>query len=132
MKVELTEHPKNPAETSRSEEERVYTSAAPTSGGGSWLDQIQPRLHFGHKARRKIPRADGERISKKRTMQFNKGNNVKSICVFHSLERTYDPATRLRVMVVRRLRAMAGAQFTKEHHCFYDFSYLILFFRTCM
>ncbi|KYN35359.1 hypothetical protein ALC56_10534 [Trachymyrmex septentrionalis] len=72
IKVELTEHPKNLAETSQSEEERVYTSTTPTSEGGSWLDQIQLRLHFGHKARQKIPRADGECISKKRTMQFNK------------------------------------------------------------
>ncbi|KYN01183.1 hypothetical protein ALC62_08025 [Cyphomyrmex costatus] len=56
IKVELTEHLKNLAETSQSEK-RVYTSATPTSGGGSWLDQIQPRLHFGHKARQKISRA---------------------------------------------------------------------------
>lgn len=33
--------------------------------------------------------ADGARVPKKRTMQFNKGNNVKSIFVFRSLERTY-------------------------------------------
>ncbi|KYQ58576.1 hypothetical protein ALC60_02221, partial [Trachymyrmex zeteki] len=79
IKVEFTEHPKNLAETSQSEDERVYTSTTPTSGGGSWLDQIQPRLHFGHKARQKIPRVDGECISKKRTMQFNKAREGISV-----------------------------------------------------
>lgn len=49
----------------------------------SQLDQIQPRLHFSRKARRKIPCGwRRECISKKHTAQFNKDNNVKSTCAF--------------------------------------------------
>lgn len=85
IKVEFTGHFKNRARTSQSEEDKFTRQQRRIQGRivQSQLDRIQPRLHFGRKAPRKIPR---ECISKKRTAQFNKDNNVKSTCAFFARE----------------------------------------------